>query len=305
VQRVLPSDEIASSVAQAVPRLRLPDRAIFSRRAERLGQLAADHALSDYLRLMQTVALAQHALLAEIPTPAVGADAIARSAEYRMPILPATGHREHEWHTALVRLCDQLARQPGVPAGVVALLDTLRHAPAAQLDTQADALLTARIEQVDIALAPFIMAALQVCWTGMAGALDVASVPQLDIPGVCPVCGSLPVASVVRAGKPYDGFRYLHCALCATEWHKVRAKCSHCDATEGIAYRFIEGGDAYVRAETCEQCHTYCKILYQENDQHVEAVADDLASIALDLLVGEAGYRRANPNPFLWQGGGD
>jgi FdhE protein len=33
----------------------------------------------------------------------------------------------------------------------------------------------------------------------------------------------------------------------------------------------------------------------------VEPVADDLASLALDLLMSEAGYHRASANPLLWQ----
>ncbi len=34
----------------------------------------------------------------------------------------------------------------------------------------------------------------------------------------------------------------------------------------------------------------------------MEPVADDLASLALDLLMGEAGYARSSGNPMLWQG---
>ena len=54
-------------------------------------------------------------------------------------------------------------------------------------------------------------------------------------------------------------------------------------------------------AESCDQCHTYRKILSQEQDVGVEPVADDLASLALDLLMGEAGYHRGSTNPLLWQ----
>jgi hypothetical protein len=43
------------------------------------------------------------------------------------------------------------------------------------------------------------------------------------------------------------------------------------------------------------------KIFYQEKDSDVEPVADDLASLALDLLLGEAGFHRASGNPLLWQ----
>jgi FdhE protein len=58
-----------------------------------------------------------------------------------------------------------------------------------------------------------------------------------------------------------------------------------------------------VRAETCEECHGYRKILYQEKDPAVEPVADDLASVNLDLLLGQSGYHRASGNPLLWQPG--
>jgi FdhE protein len=136
-------------------------------------------------------------------------------------------------------------------------------------------------------------------------------VGNVDVPGVCPVCGTLPVASVVRAEKAYQGYRYLHCSLCATEWHLVRVKCSHCESTEGVHYRSIEsgsiesgsieGGPPAVRAEACDSCKTYRKICYQEHDMAVEPVADDLSTLALDLLMSEAGFHRGSGNPLLWQ----
>jgi FdhE protein len=131
-------------------------------------------------------------------------------------------------------------------------------------------------------------------------------VGNVDVPGVCPVCGTLPVASIVRAEKAYQGHRYLHCSLCATEWHLVRVKCSHCESTEGVHYRsidtgLIEGGPSAVRAEACDSCKTYRKICYQEHDMAVEPVADDLGSLALDLLMSEAGFHRGSGNPLLWQ----
>jgi FdhE protein len=109
------------------------------------------------------------------------------------------------------------------------------------------------------------------------------------------------VASIVRADKAYQGYRYLHCSLCATEWHLVRVKCSHCESTEGVHYHSIEGGSAAVRAEACDSCKTYRKICYQEHDMEVEPMADDLASLTLDLLMTEAGFHRGSGNPLLWQ----
>jgi len=37
-------------------------------------------------------------------------------------------------------------------------------------------------------------------------------------------------------------------------------------STANIAYHSIEGGAEAIRAESCDECHTYRKILYQEKD---------------------------------------
>ena len=39
-----------------------------------------------------------------------------------------------------------------------------------------------------------------------------------------------------------------------------------------------------------------------DKDLVVEPLADDLATLALDVLVGEQGYARGAPNPFLLTG---
>jgi FdhE protein len=54
-----------------------------------------------------------------------------------------------------------------------------------------------------------------------------------------------------------------------------------------------------MRAETCDVCHSYLKIAYQEKDPHVDPVADDLATLSLDILADESGYARSGPNLLL------
>jgi len=110
------------------------------------------------------------------------------------------------------------------------------------------------------------------------------------------------VSSVVRVGGSADGCRYLCCSLCSTEWHLVRVTCSHCEGTKSIAFHSVEGGPEGIKAESCDDCHSYRKIFYQEKDYNVDPVADDLASLTLDMLMGEEGYSRASGNPLLWQG---
>jgi len=152
---------------------------------------------------------------------------------------------------------------------------------------------------IDPGAACFLNAAFEVAWTRAAALLDAERIERLHPPGRCPVCGSAPVASVVHAVSGLDGVRFLHCALCSTEWHYVRVKCANCTSTKGIAYQQIEGAGGAVKAETCDECGTYTKILYLQNDPRLEPVADDLASYGLDILVEEAGWRRAAANPFL------
>jgi len=305
--RILEPGQIEGLSPGAIPRIRLPERSgPFAARAERLRQLgspgAIGEAIGDYLRLMARVAEAQAETLGTLDPPLPSASELGRSRTHRMPPIQAGGWpREATWRVLAAELSERVAATADIPDSARRELAQLRTLPPEWLEAQADALLGGRREEVEMAVAPFVMAALQTYWVALASRLSEEVVPAIEVPGVCPACGMPPVASVVRVDKHSQGYRYLHCGLCATEWHLVRITCSHCQSTEGIAYHSIEGGPEAIRAESCEQCHTYRKILYQEKDRSVEAVADDLASLALDLLMGEAGFHRGSGNPLLWQ----
>ncbi|KDB08937.1 Protein fdhE [Burkholderia sp. lig30] len=301
-QRILEPNDIAALDHSAIPRFRLPERAtVFSARAARLRKLADLNPIGGYLRLMAVVADAQQAVLDALFAQAPPADAIAHAQQHSMPLVPAlSGERDPQWRDVLQHLLDRIERAGLVNPPLAKLIDRLRLMTPAELDAQADAILALRHAEVELASAPFVAAALQVVWTDLASRVMPADVPFLDQPGLCPVCGSHPVASIVRVGGQYQGYRFLQCGLCATEWHMVRTKCSHCDSTKGIAYHGIEGGSEAVKAESCDECKTYRKIGYQDKDFEFEPLADDLASLTLDLLMNEAGYRRSSPNPLLW-----
>jgi FdhE protein len=314
MQRILDPAQIEAFAERSIPRLRLPDPAVFGQRAERLRFLSSNHSLREYLLLMAAVAEAQQvqfnslrsALVAEGFAQHIGKQ-LELAQAHRMPVLQAAGWpRQDRWRCILRDICGGAPHSAApalrFPAAVYALCERIVAAPDGELDAQADLLVAGRAEGVDGQAAPFIMAALQVYWAAMAATLRVTDVAQLDVATVCPVCGCLPVASIVRFDKRGpQGYRYLHCGLCETEWHMVRITCSHCLTTEGITYNAIAGGAEAIRAETCGKCHTYRKILYQEKDTGVEPVADDLASLALDLLMTEDGFHRGSGNPLLWQ----
>ena len=79
----------------------------------------------------------------------------------------------------------------------------------------------------------------------------------------------------------------------------MRVKCLSCSSTKGIHYQSIKGLADTIKAECCDECRTFVKIMAEDEDPALEPIADDVASLGLDLLVLETGYRRAGVNLFL------
>jgi FdhE protein len=173
----------------------------------------------------------------------------------------------------------------------------LGAAPPERIEAMAENLLAGELEAQHPGQAPLVAAALQVYWNALASQLD----PDLfhaggAAPGLCPVCGSAPVASVVRIGGVEQGLRYLHCSLCDTEWHMPRVQCSNCSNTTDLGYFAVEGAGDAVKAEACDACHSYLKQVYMTKAPEVDPVADDLATLTLDMLMAEREYLRSGPN---------
>lgn len=283
-----------------IPFLRLPARdSFFKDRAARFRQLAPGHKMGDFLGFLAHVADAQHAALADFPAvPLPDASQIELCKQHGMPPLPArTWPRDPAWQRALLQITDALSSR--APRAAQAAITRLHGLDAGGLERLADAVLDARFHELDLAVAPFVAAALQTYWVHLVTTLRPAAFGRTDMPNLCPACASAPVASIVRIGGAEQGLRYLHCSLCGTEWHMVRAKCSNCENTKGIAYYGIEGDKGAVKAEACEDCGSYLKILYLEKDPHLDPTADDLASLALDILMDEKNMQRSGPNLFL------
>ncbi|ODV14330.1 MAG: formate dehydrogenase accessory protein FdhE [Thiobacillus sp. SCN 64-317] len=290
------------AAAGDIPELRLPPADLFLMRARRLEQLSEGHALGDYLRFVARLAHAQQAALDAGPAgepPA--ADRLAQCREYQMPPLaPAGLALPAGWRDTVRQLAQ--AVKSGLPASGQTALESILSGEDAWLDAQAVQLFEGHTQALDAAIAPVIGAALQVHWTHLARQLHPAQVARPEHPNLCPVCGSHPVSSMVRIGGAENGLRYLHCTLCNSEWHVVRAKCSNCDNTRDIACYHLEGKDRLVQAESCPECQTYLKVIHQEKDPQADPVADDLATLTLDLLMDEAGFARSGINWYLIHG---
>ncbi len=283
----------------------LPDPATrFAQSAARLEALATGHPMADWLGFMARLMRAQHKAAASLgpisgPPPA----AVGRSVDARMPPLAADGHRrDPAWREGLVLLLDDFGESDPIPAPARAVMARLRASAAEPLEALSDDFLQGGVAPADTGGALYIAAALQVYFTRLAADLPVDALRLLPERGLCPCCGSTPVASLVMASGQTPGARYLHCSLCATAWNHVRATCITCGDTRTVALKGIEDDAGTVRAETCDECHTYSKMLYQAQDMKVDPVADDLATLGLDMLVAEAGWSRHAPNPLLLVG---
>lgn len=323
--RVMSPEEITARAGGATPFLLWPERhTLFAERAMRLRQLAPGHAMQDFLRFGASLAEAQQTQLLACPAlPLPDAAALDRAALRGQPPLPATDWpRDPAWHGVLQGLLDSL--RPQVPAGPVReALERLAGADEVFLERQADALLHGVSAGLDLACAPLVAAALQVTWTQLLLSVHEAQrhagqpVGQVlgrpDEAGLCPACGSPPVAAIARHGGEATGQRYLQCSLCSLQWHLPRGRCTHCGSGNRLAYHALDAADAddndldsrqraaraAVQAETCEDCGHYLKLMHSDRDPFIEPAADDLATLTLDLLVGEAGLQRHGNNLML------
>ncbi|AXS78604.1 formate dehydrogenase accessory protein FdhE [Dechloromonas sp. HYN0024] len=270
---------------------------LFADRADRFDGLAVGHSLADWLAFLGQLSRAQHQALKNVPAlPLPDAATLEQARAHGMPPLNLA-LRPAAWREVLRQIAGELRKDAPEAAGKA--LDALLAADNAWLEKLADTLLSGEMEAGDAAELPFVAAALQVVFTRLASQFDATQLQKLDAHGICPCCGSPAVASVVRLGAAINNLRYLHCSLCNTEWNVPRATCTACDTDKAVGLHEIDGAKGAVRAETCDTCKSYLKIVYQEKDPRVDPVADDLATLALDLLVDEAGYARSGPNLLL------
>ena len=275
----------------------------FAATAQRLEQLVDQHPLEAWLRFMAALAHAQHTVATMLaPAAKLDVSAVKQTVDARLPPLAADGHRrDASWGDGLALLLE-LVDDGGLPIAAQDAMEQLRTSDAAALERLADQFLRGGLSSADAAAAVYVAAALQVYFTCSAARLQAEDLRLLEERELCPCCGSPSVAGVITASGVTPGTRYLYCSLCSTAWNHVRAVCITCGGTRQLSLQAIEGDAGLVKAETCDDCHTYAKVFYQLQDMQVDPYADDLASLGLDMLVTEAGYARHAPNPLLLVG---
>lgn len=279
----------------ALPPVRIPDPALlFQERAARLEALAPASPTGDFLLLLARIARGQARAVREVPAAA------GPPRQGATPVAPGRVPRTPAWLRMLGLVLSEARAGAGLPQKARAAIRRLEDG-GDTVEALAEAVLAGRVTPGvapdALATAPFVGAALQAFHGALAAGVDPSAVPPAE--RGCPLCGSPPVAGIVGGD---DRARYLACSLCGAQWYVPRIRCTSCQASETVSYLEIEG-DPGARAEACDACRSYLKLFDLAKRPGAEPLADDVATLALDLLVAEEGYARAGANLLLWSPG--
>ncbi|MFZ7124965.1 MAG: formate dehydrogenase accessory protein FdhE [Desulfobacterales bacterium] len=106
--------------------------------------------------------------------------------------------------------------------------------------------------------------------------------------GICPVCGSPPVLSVLKEA----GARFLICGFCWQEWSVQRLFCPSCETTEGsLLHHFFDESDPLCRVDLCDKCRKFIKTADARNRSRLfYPPLEQVSTLHLDIRAREMGY---------------
>jgi FdhE protein len=305
VSSLQPDPSMIGGISKAPFALMPSPARFFKERAARLRRLSETSNLAPYLRFLGAIAELQAELVAELPPiEPIAADQIARARENTMPPIDRAAMVRSEDYRKTLTLFLERAEAIEKPAAAQQALEAVRAAGEDTMDWMIGNVIADTMPVEGLAHHLYIAAATQVHASRLAAGLDALRLVPVS-PGVCPSCGGKPVGSMVIGVQGAEGARYACCAGCATMWNEVRVKCIACGSTKGVGYRAVEieddpeGKTAVIKAEVCDECKSWTKILYQNKNPSLEIIADDVASVGIDILMKDSEYKRAGFDPFL------
>ncbi|WP_447957050.1 formate dehydrogenase accessory protein FdhE [Vreelandella sp. EE7] len=299
------------------PLVVLPESRLFATRATRFSELETRFdEMAPFLAFNAHLARAQHRVLKDRKAESFDSQSWDVALDHEFPPLaPSALITTLDWQADLNALIAELDRALEAENATFAAQRELLARLGGLSERKVAELARAIVEQQGVdaelrGLAPLVGAALQVAWTRLAQSLArLPHRPKDAAQGLCPCCGTPPVASTVQLGRHRSRVRYLVCGLCATQWYLERTRCSHCFDTEKLDYIGVEGPDGKralpIRAESCGACRASVKLMDREWEADTDPFADDIATLGLDVLLEEQGYARAGFNPLLAFGGED
>jgi FdhE protein len=274
---------------------------LFKERTRRLEGLAENSRLAPYLRFLAGITKAQHELVSQLPPlDPLPAEQVTRARENAMPPIDRSAIGSSPLFRETLKQFFAGIQTLDMPVAAAEALARVQAIDEETLLWMVDNIAVDNVPMERIAEHLFVAAAIQIHAARIAATLDATALVPIQV-GVCPACGGKPVASMVIGFQGAEGARYAACSCCSTMWNEVRVKCLTCGSTKGVGYRAVETGteEATIKAEVCDTCSSWVKILYQNKNPSLEVIADDVASLGLDLLMKDTDYKRAGFDPFL------
>lgn len=295
------SQELPLSSMHIIPFFLSEDKYIYQHRAKRFTSLSKiNTSLSSYLNLCAQICDIQHDINQRYCCILPSFSVQQRQEQQAGGVLPldySYWQRDKIWHEMLSCMLSQLKNLPSLPIPAQQAIQQIEARPHLELDELVDTLFKGdKIDQFSNHYGVFIIAVLQIYFRQLALQLDSHAIISA-VSDHCPVCGYAACGSRLRPDS--GGLRYLHCGLCETEWHYVRAICTQCHQAEGLAYYTLPEESINMTSESCASCQVYIKQLDQVKYPQADIIADDVASLALDIAMGQKGLVRAQANPFL------
>lgn len=297
--KIIPQEQLeqqtTNTVIRQIPLLFYPSpKTLYIHRAERLKELATSSPFSEYLEFCTIIVKLQANIVKQKP---VNID-LPNSLDGQYPPLSLYNFPLSTfWQEYLSEL---LGSMTDTTEQIRLVTEQLRKNSSDQLQDKANHLINGEFNCVEGNEAMFIWSALSVYYSQLASQIKGKAVAEnSDKNWLCPVCNSMPVASIIQLGSN-NGLRYLHCSLCESEWYVPRIKCTCCDNMQDIQYFSLDKELSATKTECCDICHSYLKILDQDKDPRIEVIADDIASLILDIKTEEEGFAKSGINPFIF-----
>lgn len=141
------------------------------------------------------------------------------------------------------------------------------------------------------AIAMVVSLALRTQLEGIAADIYKAIIDaEADVPRPvnCPVCGGMATLARVGVTRSKNGrAKELWCSQCGTAWEFERVRCGRCGTQNQsrLHYFSLEGDDAH-RLQSCDECGSYIRTLYQEGSvAPFSYEVEDVVMAKLDIVA--------------------
>lgn len=293
-------DMTAVGTMREPPVCQMPDiDRLFEDRSLRFERLAPTNPVSIYIQFLTDLTKAQHETAQQFKAECKQLIDNKGQANFGMPIIDRNSLYKNPLANKIT--ADLFARieKIAMPDASAKALANIKKSKMLQKEI-AENLIDRKLQDDQLAEYIFMLASLQVLYSLAASQIDAGNIKPLE-QNLCPACGGTHSASQIVNWPNAEGTRFCSCLYCGTMWNYVRIKCTFCGDTGAVEYGEIADGPGSILVESCRDCGKYCKITDAQKDVNLDVFADDIGSLALDLLVKQEGrFTRGAFNPFLY-----